>query len=288
LSGAGIGSLIVAIGWGNGSGAVLLAVVFLAMAIFAALNLLPTKAPPPGAGPRGPRFTLPDRAVLGVGIISFLAFAGEGAVTDWSALFLVDVKHASTASAGLGYAVFSVAMTVCRLAGDAVVARLGGFTTVLAGGGMVAAGMVLAIAAPSPLLSSLAFAIVGVGAANLVPVAFSAAARIPGVSPAAGVAAATTLGYSGFLIFPPLIGFVARAFGLSAALITVAIMAWPSPHWPARCGARANKKGRPEGRPLPWFLCVRTTPRQRPKARRVPPSLPCRRPPRPSSCAPRR
>jgi MFS family permease len=224
LSGAGIGSLILAIGWGNGSGAVVVAVVFLAMAIGAAINLLPTAAPPPGTGPRGPRFTLPDRAVLGVGFISFLAFAGEGAVTDWSALFLVEVKHASAAGAGLGYAVFSVAMTVCRLTGDAVVARLGGFTTVLAGGGLVAAGMVLAIVAPSPLLSSLAFAIVGVGAANIVPVAFSAAARIPGVSPAAGVAAATTLGYSGFLIFPPLIGFVARSFGLSAALVTVAIM----------------------------------------------------------------
>ena len=224
LSGAGIGSLIVAAGWGNGSGAAAVAVIFLAMAIAAAMNLLPTAAPPPGAGAQGPRFTLPDRAVLGVGIISFLAFAGEGAVTDWSALFLVDVKHASAASAGLGYAVFSVAMTVCRLTGDAVVARLGGFMTVLAGGGLVAAGMVLAIVAPSPLLSSLAFAVVGIGAANLVPVAFSAAARIPGISPAAGVAAATTLGYSGFLIFPPLIGFVAKSFGLSAGLIVVALM----------------------------------------------------------------
>ncbi len=78
--------------------------------------------------------------------------------------------------------------------------------------------------APSPVLATLAFAIVGLGAANIVPVAFSAAARTAGISPSAAVAAVTTLGYAGFLVFPPVIGFVARSFGLSAALILVAAM----------------------------------------------------------------
>jgi MFS family permease len=224
LSGAGIGSAVVAVGWGDGSGAAIVALVFASLSIVAAVNLLPTTAPAPGAATDGPRFSLPNRAVLGLGIVTFLGFASEGAVTDWSALFLTTVKEATPAGAGLGFAVFSVAMTVCRIIGDVVVAHLGGVLTGLAGGGLVAIGTVLAILAPSPMLAALAFAIVGIGGANIVPIAFSAAARTPGVSPAAGIAAVTTLGYSGFLIFPPLIGFAAKSFGLSATLVLIALM----------------------------------------------------------------
>lgn len=220
LSGAGLGSLIVAAGWGNGGGAAIVAAIFAIGAIWAVRNLLPSERPVQG----GPRFTLPDRAVLGVGVIAFLAFAGEGAITDWSALFLAAVKHAEPATAGLGFAVFSVAMTVCRLTGDAVVARTGPVVAIVTGGALMALGMVLALLAPGHYLSALSFAFAGVGMANIVPVAFSAAARTPGVPAGVGVAAVTTLGYSGFLIFPPLIGFVAKSFGLSAALVIVAIM----------------------------------------------------------------
>jgi hypothetical protein len=105
------------------------------------------------------------------------------------------------------------------------VARLGGFLTVLGGGLLAAAGMVIAIASPWLALSAAAFALVGVGAANLVPVVFSAAARTPGVAPSIGVAAVTTLGYTGFLVFPPILGFIANDWGLSTALAVVAVMA---------------------------------------------------------------
>jgi MFS family permease len=220
LSGATLGGLIVAAGWGNGGGAAITATVFFLISIWAAFNLLPSDRGVAG----GPRFTLPDRAVLGLGVITFLAFAGEGAITDWSALFLATIKHAEPATAGLGFAAFSVAMTVFRLTGDAVVARIGPVLAIVGGGALMTIGMIVALAAPAHYVSSLGFAIAGIGTANIVPVAFSAAARTPGVSAGVGVAAVTTLGYSGFLIFPPLIGFVARSFGLSAALIVVAIM----------------------------------------------------------------
>ena len=145
-------------------------------------------------------------------------------MTDWSALYLSSVKNLSLATSASGYAAFSVAMVVCRLTGDWVVARLGGFVTIVGGGLLTAFGMVLAVISPWPVLSAAGFAIVGVGAANLVPVAFSASARTPGVPPSMGVAAVTTLGYSGFLIFPPVLGFIAQAWGLSAALGVVALM----------------------------------------------------------------
>jgi hypothetical protein len=220
LCGASLGGLIVAAGWGNGGGAAATAAVFFVVSIWAAFNLLPSDRGVAG----GPRFTLPDRAVLGLGTITFLAFAGEGAITDWSALFLATVKHAEPATAGLGFAVFSVAMTLFRLTGDAVVLRIGPVAAVVGGGTLMAIGMVIALIAPGHYLSALGFAVAGVGTANLVPVAFSAAARTPGVPAGVGVAAVTTLGYSGFLIFPPLIGFVAKSFGLNAALVVVAIM----------------------------------------------------------------
>jgi hypothetical protein len=173
---------------------------------------------------QGPRFSLPHPAVLGAGLISFLAFAAEGAVTDWSALFLSSVKNLNLAASASGFAAFSVAMVVCRLTGDIVVAKLGGFLTVLLGGGLVAFGILLAIFSPWPGLSAAGFALVGVGAANLVPVSFSAAARTPGVPPGIGVAAATSLGYAGFLVFPPILGFIAKDFGLPVSLAVVAAM----------------------------------------------------------------
>ena len=145
-------------------------------------------------------------------------------MTDWSALYLSSVKNWSLAAAASGYAAFSVAMVVCRLTGDMVVARLGGFITIVGGGLLTAAGMIIAVLSPWPVFSAAGFAIVGIGAANLVPVAFSAAARTPGVPPSMGVAAVTTLGYSGFLVFPPVLGFIAQDWGLSAALGFVALM----------------------------------------------------------------
>jgi predicted MFS family arabinose efflux permease len=220
LAGSAVGGVLIGLGLADGSAGLLVSIVLLAASLVAIFHLWRSDPSPE----KGPRFGLPSPAVLGLGFIAFLGFAAEGAVTDWSALFLSTVKHLSVAAAASGFAAFSVAMVVCRLTGDLVVARLGGFLTVLGGGLLAAAGMVIAIASPWPALSAAAFALVGVGAANLVPVVFSAAARTPGVPPSIGVAAVTTLGYSGFLIFPPVLGFIAKDWGLSTALAVVALM----------------------------------------------------------------
>jgi hypothetical protein len=115
-------------------------------------------------------------------------------------------------------------MIVCRLTGDRVVAALGAPAIVLGGGLLMTAGMIIAIASPWPIVCALGFGIIGIGAANLAPVGFSAASRTPGVSASVGVAAVTTMGYAGFLISPPTLGFVANAWGLSVALAIVAVM----------------------------------------------------------------
>lgn len=220
LVGAVLGGLIIHAGWEDGSGATISALVALAMAVWTALNLWPSGRPRDG----GTAFALPPAAVFGLGAITFLVFSGEGGVTDWSALFLSTVKQSTTAEAASGVAAFSIAMVIFRLTGDALVARLGNVVTVVGGGLLMAAGMIVAIVVPWPWVAAIGFGIVGIGAANIAPVAFSASTRVPGVPPSLGVAAVTTTGYGGFLIFPPVLGFVGEAWGLSVSLAVVGAM----------------------------------------------------------------
>ena len=220
LAGAALGGVIIHFGWGDGRGASAVALPLVAMAVWTALNLWPTSRPADG----GPRFALPPAALLGLGALTFLVFSGEGGITDWSALYLSTVKQSSAAEAASGLAAFSVTMVVFRLSGDWLVARFGNVVTVVGGGLLIAVGIAIAVVSPWPLLSAAGFGIVGIGAANVAPVAFSAATRVPGVPPSLGVAAVTTTGYGGFLIFPPVLGFVGEAWGLSVSLLVVAAM----------------------------------------------------------------
>ena len=115
-------------------------------------------------------------------------------------------------------------MAFCRLTGDPVVARLGSRTILIGGGLLVTTGMGIALASPWPLVGALGFGLIGVGASNIVPVLFSAAARTRGVKASVGVAAVATLGYSGFLATPPILGVVADSYGLGVSLGLVLLM----------------------------------------------------------------
>jgi hypothetical protein len=221
LAGAAAGAGIISIGWGNGLGALVATLVYFAISAATAAWLLPS-APPEKTGPR---FALPSRAVVGLGVVAFLCFAVEGAVADWSALFLSTERGATPAMAATGFALFSAGMAILRLIGDPIVARLGP-TLILSGGGFaMAAGMAVALLAPWPIVIAVGFGLVGLGAANVIPVVFSAAGRTPGVAPSVGIAATVTLGYSGFLVAPPMLGLVAHATSLSVALTLVLVMA---------------------------------------------------------------
>ena len=250
LGGAGLGAAVISAGWGDGRGAALVAAVLFVLAIVAAFNLWPSTK----ATHAGPHFALPNRAAFALGVVVFLAFAIEGSVTDWSALFLTTIKHADVAQAGAGFAAFSITMAIFRLGGDRVVALLGPRTTVIGGGAVITGGLALALLAPWPALAAAGFALVGVGAANLVPVNFSAASRVPGMAPNLSIAAVTTMGYAGFLSVPPILGFVAHTFSLSATVAlaglmgaAVAVIAWViMPRRYATAGPiNQKKKGRP-------------------------------------------
>ncbi len=179
---------------------------------------------PYGARNEGPAFAVPRGIVLVFGLLCFVLFLAEGAVLDWSAVFLSTVRHVARSRAGLGYAAFAATMTLCRLAGDRIVDRLGR-RQVMGGGSLCAAlGFVVATVVPSWPACLAGYALVGVGCANIVPVLFTAVGRQDAMPETVAVPAMTTLGYAGILAGPAGIGAVAHLAGLPAGFLILAAM----------------------------------------------------------------
>jgi predicted MFS family arabinose efflux permease len=159
-----------------------------------------------------------------VGIMALFSMIPEGAILDWSALFLQQEHGASIELAALGFAAFSATMAIMRFAGDAIRQRLGAVLTLRICGGFALTGMMLAALAPEPELAILGFAIAGIGISNIVPIAFSAAGNLPGVPSGIGLSIVTVMGYSGILIAPSAIGFIAEHTGFSPVLMGTAAL----------------------------------------------------------------
>ncbi|WP_298846741.1 MFS transporter [uncultured Ruegeria sp.] len=172
-------------------------------------------------------FAMPSGALILVGLAALCGALGEGAVADWSAIYLRDVTAASESVAALGYAVFSVTMVAFRLAGAVVITRFGPGATARFGGICAALGIFVVVSAATPLPALAGFALMGIGYAVIMPLAFSRAANDPNVPPGQAIASVATLGYGGLLIGPPLIGFLAEFFGLRlafAVLLPLAVL----------------------------------------------------------------
>jgi MFS family permease len=174
-------------------------------------------------GLSGQHFAMPTRATIGLGMLCFLALMIEGSVADWAAIMLRErfVIDASTAAYAFGF--YQTGMAVSRFTGDWLRQKFGAVPMVAASSVMTALGTGVALIAPTVPISLLAFTIGGIGIGNVAPVLFAGGGRLEPDAPGRGIAAVTSLGYSGFLVGPPLIGIVAEATGLANALwITVA------------------------------------------------------------------
>lgn len=167
-------------------------------------------------------FALPKGALVLVGLVAFCASVGEGAVADWSAVFLYSVAKATEAQAALGYAAFSSAMVIMRLAGDRVVQHLGPVTAARLSGGVAALGGAVVVAGQDHRTALLGFAILGIGYAVLAPITFSRAAADPEIPPGRAIASVATLNYGGMLVGPPMIGFIAEGASLRGAFTVLA------------------------------------------------------------------
>lgn len=169
---------------------------------------------PYGSGGGGPLFVVPRGIVLLIGVLCFIMYLGEGTILDWSALFMTVERGVEPSRAGLAYGCFSVTMVLGRLFGDRIVQRFGDARILFWGSLCAAAGFGVVIAAPWAWASFLGFAVVGIGVSNIVPVLFSATARQTFMPLSLAISAVTTIGYSGVLTGPALMGFVAHASSL--------------------------------------------------------------------------
>ena len=169
----------------------------------------------------GPAFARLPRALIGLGIVGFCSLVAEGSIGDWSAIFLRRFLGADAALGAAGYAAFAATMTVGRLTGDRVTARLGPVITVRIGGILLAVGLGTVLVVGQPIAALVGFGLVGFGLANIVPILFSAAGRSPHMAPGPAIAAISTASYLGFLAGPPAIGFTADHITLRGALLIV-------------------------------------------------------------------
>ncbi len=210
FAGAGGITLLLSQGIAPLSGALCGAAIALAAILLAWPRLLSVQGgtPPALVAPRG--------AVLLLAALAAVSFLVEGAILDWSALLLLGRDLVEPSRSGLGYTLFSVAMTIGRLTGDRVVQVLGNRRTLLWGGVLTVAGFALLLVVPG--LAALAgFVLIGLGTANIVPVLFSQAGRQAAMPASLAVAAVTTIGYAGVLAGPALVGFVSQLSSLPAA-----------------------------------------------------------------------
>ncbi|MFZ5543716.1 MAG: MFS transporter [Pseudomonadota bacterium] len=169
--------------------------------------------------------SLPRGPLALIGMLAAMGLIAEGAMYDWSVLYLKQEQGSDQATASLAYASFSAAMAAARFGGDWVRARLTPVALLRASGALGAAGMALSLLVDSPVVALVGFALVGLGFANVVPVLFSAASKVPGVTPAHGIAAVSSVGYLGMMAGPPLIGVIAEQRSLTAGLAVVVLFA---------------------------------------------------------------
>ncbi|WP_312299303.1 MFS transporter [Stutzerimonas nitrititolerans] len=172
----------------------------------------------------GVAFVRPSGLVLLVGALCFVVYLAEGAVLDWSALYLTGEKQLETSSGGLGYAAFALMVTVGRFAGGRVVNSLGTAPVVAFGGLLAAAGIGLTIITDHWVLALLGYGLCGLGCANVSPVLISSLSRQDAMPVHLAVTAATTVGFAGVLVGPAMIGLIAHYSSLTMAFVLLALL----------------------------------------------------------------
>jgi predicted MFS family arabinose efflux permease len=183
-------------------------------------------------------FVWPKGVLLIIGLLAFAGMTAEGAMYDWCVLYLKQEVHLTQDHAALGYAAFSGAMAIMRFAGDALRMRFSERSILRVGGLTTAVSMATVLISGVPWIAIVGYAFVGAGLAQVVPILYNAATRVPGSSRAAAIASISSIGYAGFMVGPPLIGGIAQAVSLTAALTFVvvasAMLAWGARYVPER------------------------------------------------------
>lgn len=219
FAGAAAMTLFLSAGLGPAAGSLICAALMAAAMALAWPRLLVT-----AQAQGGPLFATPRGIVLLLAALTAVTFLVEGAVLDWSAVLITGNGLVAAAQGGIGYMLFAIAMTAGRLAGDGLVARFGGRAVLFWGGGVALAGFAALLALPVKAAAMAGFVLIGLGAANIVPVLFRQAGAQTVMPAGLAIAAVTTTGYAGVLAGPAGIGFVAGMVGLDAAFWLLAAL----------------------------------------------------------------
>lgn len=159
-------------------------------------------------------FRLPTKAILPLGIIAFCSMTGEGSMTDWSAMFMNKVVGQDVTFSAVAFGTYATGMTIGRIFGDRIRSKFGDRKLLIYNTLLAFAGLSFAIVLATPYVTLVGFFIVGLGVANIVPIIFSLAGNTPGVNPAVGISMVTSIGYTGFFVGPPTIGYLSDIFNL--------------------------------------------------------------------------
>ena len=198
----------------------IVAIGSLIAAFWVSRNLVHDK-PDKNALKEGSLFRIPDKTLLTVGVIAFCCMIAEGAMAEWSVNYMENITKASKSVAPLALSAFATAMTVGRTFGDRARSAFGDTTLITSGGLIAIAGLATALLITQPNAAIAGFFLVGIGLSTIVPITYSIAGNAKGLPSGVGIAMVTTVGYTGFLFGPPVIGFISDALDLKAGLSLV-------------------------------------------------------------------
>ncbi len=169
-------------------------------------------------------FALPNKKLILLGIICFCVAMSEGAMADWSSLYYRQIIHQLNTISTTGYTAFAMCMAVGRLMGDRLVQSFKHSTVLKTNGILILLGMTLSLSMTFPITVMIGFALVGFGVSSVIPIVYMLAAKTKDMAPSAALSAVSSVGFTGFLIGPPSIGFIAHEVGLRTALVVVVLL----------------------------------------------------------------
>ncbi|TEW67971.1 MFS transporter [Mucilaginibacter phyllosphaerae] len=172
----------------------------------------------------GPVFVMPDNSLIKLGLIAFCSMICEGAMFDWSVIYFKKIILAQNALMGAGYTAFMFTMATGRFIADKFSHRFGLKRTLQISGMLTATGLIIAVAFPYLYTAIFGFLLVGFGVSSVVPLVYSAAGKSTTMSPGVAIAAVSTIAFMGFLVGPPVIGFIAGIASLKASFMLIAAM----------------------------------------------------------------
>jgi MFS family permease len=169
-------------------------------------------------------FSKPDAMLVQLGIIGFFSMASEGAMFDWSGVYFQQIVNAPKSLIALGYLTFMIAMASGRFIGDRLIARYGRKNMLRMSGILISSGLFISVLFPHIITATLGFLIVGFGVSSIVPMVYSAAGRNSKIAPGMALAAVSSISFLGFLMGPPLIGYVSELLNLRYSFALIGLL----------------------------------------------------------------